>query len=381
MKIIYVRYSTADQDKGHSIETQITNILKKYNLNIKEVLVLIDKALSGFTSDRENYKKIIETLEQGNSINLYAYKSDRLNRNVLNHQYLLNLIESTNSKLFVVAGEVDLGTASGKLLSDIESVFSEYERNITSERTKATIQNLREKRKHTGGKPPLGISVDVDKNLYYDENAYIVLEIFRLYYQEFLSSSKIREKIKLLDPEINFSKNRIYAILNNTLYLGYKMNKGIRYEYFSKPLINEENLKREILNFEKVNRINKKINNTKHSYLFNNILLIDNNHPRVETKNKNGKIYKYYKYNDFTIQEEFLLKKINERVGDVVSDNIAKNITTLIYSNQIDLAIAELKKLKEKKILDLVKIKWIKVFSKTNRIDFEYDNKKYIVKF
>ena len=77
LKVIYARYSTAKQDNGVSIDTQLNMINSIYQVNSDNALILIDKAKSGSNTNRKAYQELL-TIASNNSIELYVYRLDRL---------------------------------------------------------------------------------------------------------------------------------------------------------------------------------------------------------------------------------------------------------------------------------------------------------------
>jgi len=129
---IYCRVSTEEQfaDKQEDI---CIEYCKRYNY---EVFKVYKDVISGSTSSRPEFNKLLEDMRHYKFDAVLVTKLDRLGRS-LNH--LLSLIDEFNNKgiHFIAATQnIDTTSATGRLQLQIMGAFAEYERNIISERTK-----------------------------------------------------------------------------------------------------------------------------------------------------------------------------------------------------------------------------------------------------
>lgn len=108
---------------------------------------------SGKKDDRPGLLACLKALQPGNT--LVVWKLDRLGRNLIHLNKIINYLHDNNISLKVldsVIGEIDTTTPSGKLMFNIFSVFAEYERDIIRERTIAGLESARA-RGRCGGRP------------------------------------------------------------------------------------------------------------------------------------------------------------------------------------------------------------------------------------
>lgn len=380
-KVIYARYSSEKQSEGVSIEYQIEKIIQKFNLDANQIIFLIDKSYTGKNTNRPNYLKLLQLL-QNEKIDLYAYKLDRLNRNIANQQQLLSLLQQSGSNLHLVDGECNINSASDEFVFNILSLLAQQESVNTSYRTKDALMTIHKQGRSIGGKPPLGVSVDEEGYYYYNKDISIVQEIYDLYYKDFYSAQEVRKEINQKYNR-NISKNTIYTILENPIYQGYKVLHGVEVQVINVPMITREEFNKLKAKLEKVNQVCAKVK-TKHSYLFKDKITINHKEVKVETKTKsNGNVYKYYrdKNKKFTYREDKIEKIINKTVNDVktlpeLKLKIIKQAQLGNYDEVIELS----NQAKQEVSINLDKLTSININTRYDTLTFTYDDEEYKVK-
>jgi len=129
---IYCRVSTEEQDADKQ-----EDICKDYcNRNNFEIYKVYKDVISGKTTSRPEFNKMLEDMRSLKFNAIMVTKLDRLGRSL---QHLLSLFDEFNKKgiNFIAATQhIDTSTPSGKLQMQIMGAFAEFERNIISERTK-----------------------------------------------------------------------------------------------------------------------------------------------------------------------------------------------------------------------------------------------------
>ena len=381
LKVIYARYSTAKQDKGVSIDTQLNMINSIYQVNRDNALILIDKGKSGSNTNRKAYQQLL-TIASNTCIDLYVYRLDRLNRNQINMLELKELLLNNNSDIHVCQGSSDIHDVNGSLMFSLETLLAEHERNVCSKRTKDAMMVLHKQGKYIGGLLPLGVSHDSDKNYYYDDNIEIVKDIFKLYYKDMYQMHEIREYI-LEKYNYKASLNYFYGLIKKEIYLGYRTFSGVRVKVIEKPLFTQKQLDKWIVNRDNVMKVAHKVR-TKHSYLFNDNFTIDNKKVYVETKKKpSGKVYKYYRGKNFMMQESQIAAMLAKKLKLDYNDDIQIKLQQAIDQQNYQLAKQLLKKLRNDNVSDMFipdKVEYIKVNSKNDTLTFGYDGEKRTIK-
>lgn len=142
MKIaIYARVSTGDQDANKQVE--MLRVWAKNNNH--EVYDTYADIISGTTSSRPEFNRLLEDMRHYRFRGIVVTKLDRIGRSL---QHLLSLFDEFIKKhveFIAVTQNIDTSTAAGKLQLQIMGAFAEFERNIISERTKeglATAKNV-----------------------------------------------------------------------------------------------------------------------------------------------------------------------------------------------------------------------------------------------
>ena len=130
----YARVSTAGQD----LERQVFK-LKEYGIEDNDIYT---EKMSGMKSKRPVLQEVMKKLQPGDKIVV-----ESLSRLARSTKDLWNLIQYflDNDIIFVSLKEqVDLSTATGRLLFTVLSGLVQFERDLTSERTKETLRVKKE---------------------------------------------------------------------------------------------------------------------------------------------------------------------------------------------------------------------------------------------
>lgn len=179
--ISYIRVSTDKQaDLGVSLEAQRAKNLNYADLyDIQIITEHIDSGESARTLDRPGLQAALHELRTGKATALLVTKLDRLTRSVKDLGILLDSYFSTEATALVsVQEQLDTRSAGGRLVLNILTSVSQWEREIISERTKSAMAFMREELQYTGGKPPYGWLVAEDQKTLvpnHEEQTMIVL--------------------------------------------------------------------------------------------------------------------------------------------------------------------------------------------------------------
>lgn len=115
--------------------------------------------------------------------------------------------------------------------------FAQFERELTSERTKDKMLQRANKGMWNGGLVPLGYKTENKKLIIDEKDAKIVRNI----YESYISSGSLSKVYKDLKTEsINLSKSRIFYTLRNIAYTGRLKYAGMVYQGNHQPIISDE---------------------------------------------------------------------------------------------------------------------------------------------
>ena len=208
----YCRISTLMQVDNTSLKDQEDKIrmyAKLHDIVIDEMF--IDKAVSGKSTDRPEYDKMMDYVKENNIDMIIVYKNDRIHRSLYNLLAMIYELQEYEVALVSVTEMFDTSTPQGMLFLQMLGSFAEFERAVINERTRnGRIARLNEN-KWVGGKPAFGYKVNKHGKFEIDEEeAIIVKDIFKLR-SKGISLAKIGAKY-------GFSKQKVDYILKNKNY-------------------------------------------------------------------------------------------------------------------------------------------------------------------
>ena len=139
----YVRISTNEEKQKHSLDYQKEQI-KKYcdYKNIKLKKIVVEKASA---KDLKKRPKLQDTLKKNQFDIFVCTKIDRLARNNIDLQNVVNNIQKANKEIVFIENQIDTSTSQGKMFLQMMAVFAEFEANVISERTIAGLKEARAK--------------------------------------------------------------------------------------------------------------------------------------------------------------------------------------------------------------------------------------------
>ena len=140
-KISYARVSTAGQD----LDTQ-TRALTAAGVATANIY---SEHISGATSDRPELLNALRALRPGDQ--LVVTKLDRLARSLKDLLNIVERIEAAGASLVVIDQAVDTSTPAGRLFLQVVGAVAEFERALTSLRTREAL--VGRPRGRSGGRP------------------------------------------------------------------------------------------------------------------------------------------------------------------------------------------------------------------------------------
>jgi len=228
---IYIRVSTEEQVKhGISLSAQ-EEALKNYAAALGYGIFNIyrDEGKSGKDiKGRPEMKQMLLDAQTRKFQAIFIYKLDRFSRSLRDLIETIEKLKDWDIDFISLQDKIETTSASGKLMFHIISAFAEFERNVTSERTKFSM----DKRARDGkvvSRAPFGYKLE-NKELIQAKDSYLVQEIF----QDFLNN-----KISLtqLAKKYGFSVNGLKKILSNQTYLGKIKFDGQIHQGSHQPLL------------------------------------------------------------------------------------------------------------------------------------------------
>lgn len=262
---LYARVSV--EEKGRQKETipaQIDRLESFCKNNKIEICgIFIDDGISAKDiKKRKDFQRMLDRLDDVDIV-LFT-RLDRFSRNMHDAAILLELFEKKHCAFRAVdENDVDVSTADGRFLFNLQINLAERERLKVSEREKAVNAYKVKNGFVIAGKMPFGYKIENKRPVIDPEQAEIVREI----YDNYLLTQSYTKVIKqLAEKGIIFSQRKISRILKSKFYIGeYRDNQN----YFPK-----------IIDTEKFNEVQKILNGKhrerKNVYIFRGLIKCSN---------------------------------------------------------------------------------------------------------
>jgi len=244
---IYIRVSTDIQaEKEFSSceaqEEKIRSFIKSQN-NWQAYKVYTDAGYTGANTNRPALQELLEDIKENKIDIVLAYKIDRLTRSPKDFYQLIEVFEQYNVDFISITERFDTSTPAGRLLRNIMLTFAQFERELTSERTRDKLLERVKKGMWNGGNVPFGYERKNKKLIINKKEA----EMVRLIFETYLETGSINKVYDLLKEkniknrrEKIFSKTYLTLILRNITYTGKIKYAGQIYQGIHQPIISEE---------------------------------------------------------------------------------------------------------------------------------------------
>ena len=198
-----------------------------------------DGGFSGGTTDRPALKRLLADIEAAQIDVVVVYKVDRLTRALSDFAKLVEVFDRRGVSFVSITQQFNTTSSMGRLTLNVLLSFAQFEREVTGERIRDKIAASKKKGMWMGGMPPLGYDVRDRKLAVNDEEARIVVDIYRRYLalksvralrDALAGEGVISKRRKRADGSDyggqTFSRGALYLILQNRLYRGETPHKG-----------------------------------------------------------------------------------------------------------------------------------------------------------
>jgi len=116
-------------------EQKIRSFIASQN-NWQVFKIYSDAGYSGATLNRPAIQQLLSDVKKGEIDIILVYKIDRLTRSPKDFYQLIEIFEQNNVSFISITERFDTSTPAGRLLRNIMLTFAQFERELTSERTK-----------------------------------------------------------------------------------------------------------------------------------------------------------------------------------------------------------------------------------------------------
>src|SRR5437588_1642363 len=148
----YVRVSTDKQaDRGVSLEAQAEKIRAMAVVHNAELIdIIVDGGESAKSLNRPGMTRLLALVDAGEVQAVIIAKLDRLTRSVKDLCTLLERFERRGVALVSVAESLDTGSAAGRLVLNIMTAVSQWEREAIGERTRDAMRHKKSTGRRVG---------------------------------------------------------------------------------------------------------------------------------------------------------------------------------------------------------------------------------------
>lgn len=239
--VIYARFSSHNQTE-QSIEGQLRECYSYAKRNGFIILnEYIDRALSGTTDNRPQFKQMIEDSKKGDFDFVLVYQLDRFARNRYDSATYKAKLKKNGVRVLSAKENIS-DDASGVLMESVLEGMAEYYSAELSQKVKRGMNETRLKGNFTGGTIIYGYNVGNHKVVINEEQA----EVVRFIYEQYALGVYVKDIIqKLNDKHIYnrgkpFAKNTIYNILKNEKYSGIYRHNNEVFENMYPRIVSQE---------------------------------------------------------------------------------------------------------------------------------------------
>lgn len=209
-----------------------------------------DGGQSGTNIARPAMAALMGDIETGKVDVVIIYKIDRLTRSLLDFVRMVEIFDRYGIPFVSISQSFDTSDSVGRMIVNILLTFSQFERELISDRVRDNIRMRKRHGKWSGGVPPLGY-ISAPDGLAVDEYE---ASIVRFIFSEFLNGgSYAAAKKAVLDANLRstakiirsgkpwggklISSGHVYAILNNPIYVGEIRGHAGTYAGTHQPII------------------------------------------------------------------------------------------------------------------------------------------------
>jgi putative DNA-invertase from lambdoid prophage Rac len=138
---IYLRVSTS----GQSTDLQKKEILDYLGLRNLNNWTIYEDKLTGTNTQRPSLKQLLGDVRQRKIDLVICWKLDRLFRSLKDMVTTLQDFEDLGVALISLKDQIDMTTASGRLMTHLIAAFAEFEASLIRERVMAGLDNAKRK--------------------------------------------------------------------------------------------------------------------------------------------------------------------------------------------------------------------------------------------
>jgi DNA invertase Pin-like site-specific DNA recombinase len=257
-----------------------------------------DGGFSGGNLERPALKRLLADIEAGKVDVVVVYKIDRLSRSLMDFSRLVEVFDQHKVTFVSVTQSFNTTTSMGRLTLNVLLSFAQFEREVIGERIRDKFAASRKRGIWMGGWAPLGYDVKDRKLIVNEIDAKLVRSIFQRFVKtgsatvlvQELIAGNVRNKYgKLIDKGI------LYKLLNNPVYIGVAVHKGVSYPGEHVGIIDQKVWNKVEARFQEGSRKRAATTRAQTPSLLKGIIFGPRGTAMSPTHTrKNGRLYRYY---------------------------------------------------------------------------------------
>ena len=147
--VIYSRVSTKDQNCANQIQF-LQKIVDQNGWNLVDSYVDVGISGSKGRESRKEFDRLNKDMVRRKFNRILVWDISRLGRSLQHLVEFLNELNSIGCNLYIHQSGLDTSTPNGKMMFQMIGVFSEFEREMISERVKLGLERVKSKGKKLG---------------------------------------------------------------------------------------------------------------------------------------------------------------------------------------------------------------------------------------
>ena len=201
-----------------------------------------DGGYSGGNLKRPAMQQLLSDVDAGKVDVIVVYKVDRLTRSLMDFAKIVERLDARGVSFVSVTQAFNTTTSMGRLTLNVLLSFAQFEREVTGERIRDKIAASKAKGMWMGGNVPLGYDLGDRELVVNPWEAEQVRHIFRRYLElgsgialmhelrrDGIVSKRCTSRAGKERGGGKFSCGALYYLLQNRLYLGEIVHKGVRH--------------------------------------------------------------------------------------------------------------------------------------------------------
>lgn len=189
-----------------------------------------DGGFSGGSLDRPAIRRLMTDIAAGLVDAVVVYKIDRLSRSLVDFSSLLGRFEANKVDFVAVTQAFNTTSSMGRLTLNVLLSFSQFERELASERLRDKAAATRAQGLWLNGRRPFGYRLDKGRLTIDPVEAETVRSIFRRYVQ-LRSTRLVAEELNRRSVKngagTDFSRQVVTRLLRNRVYRGNLVHDGV----------------------------------------------------------------------------------------------------------------------------------------------------------